>query len=372
MRIAVDVRALTVPPTGTGIYTYNLLKEIAKLDRENEYWLCAHQPLFSEDLTQNTNFHLQINRAPLGILWQQLRLPRILTKFKIDLFHSPLFTLPFSPSCPSIVTVHDLVFKMFPHKHTLWNRTVTNILTKRAVKIACRIIVNSENTKRDLVNFLSVDEEKIKVTLLAAADVYHPIRDTQLLREVRKKYVRDEKFILYVGTLEPRKNLLSLIKSYNEFKKEVSHPPKLLLVGRQGWDYKSILKTISLFKKEIILTGYLPLKELVLLYNACEFFVYPSIYEGFGLPPLEAMACGKPVITSNTSSLPEVLGKAGIMVNPLNVEEIKEAMVKLWNSAKLREDKGIKSLERAKMFSWQKTAQATLKIYEEVFNENRN
>ena len=372
MRIAIDIRPLTLPRTGTGTYAFNLIKEIAKIDKENEYWLCAHRSLAEdcEELFPNSsNFHLQINHYPLGILWQQFCLPSLLRRLKIDLFHSTLLTLPFSVPCAGVVTIYDLVFRMFPEKHTFANRTITNLSVANSAKISERIIVNSKNTKRDLIKHLSVDERKIKVTLLAAEDIYWPCGDSRSLIKIRDKYSKSEKFILSVGTLEPRKNFLRLIQAYHSFRKRTPNPPKLLIVGKKGWGYRETLRTASELglEREVIFTGYLPSEEMPLIYNACEFFIYPSLYEGFGLPPLEAMACGKAVISSNSSSLPEVVGPAGILVDPFNTKEMEEAIARLWREGNLRKELGFKGLERAKLFSWEKMAKETLKIYEEAF-----
>jgi glycosyltransferase involved in cell wall biosynthesis len=369
MRIAIDIRPLTVPRTGTGTYAFNLIREIAKIDKENEYWLCAHRDI-AEGCGEigNSNFHLQINHYSLGFLWQQLYLPSLLRRLKIDLFHSTLLTLPFSVPCPSVVTIHDLVFKMFPEKHTFANRTITNFSVANSVKISQRVIADSENTKKDLIKSLSVEEGKIKVTLLAAEGIYRPCEDFPSLNKIRTKYSKGEKFLLSVGTLEPRKNLLRLIQAYRGFRTRAPNPPKLLIVGRKGWGYREIVRVVSELglEREIIFSGYLPSEEMPLIYNACEFLIYPSLYEGFGLPPLEAMACGKAVISSGSSSLPEVVGEAGILVDPCSVKEMEEAVMRLWKDENLRKELGLKGLERAKLFSWEKMARQTLKIYEEV------
>ncbi len=371
MRIAIDIRPLTVSSTGTGTYAFNLIKEIARIDRENEYWLCAHRDItrsFKEELSGNSNLHLQIDHYPWGILWQQLCLPSLLKKLKIDLLHSTLLTLPFSVPCPSVVTIHDLVFRMFPQKHTLANRTVTNFSVANSVRISQRIIANSENTKKDLMKTLGVPEEKIEVTLLAAESIYRPYGNSQVLAKIREKHSQGEKFLLSVGTLEPRKNFFRLIQAFRGFRERISGPPKLLIVGRKGWSYGKVLRAASKLglERDVIFTGYLPSQEMPLLYNACEFFVYPSLYEGFGLPPLEAMACGKAVISSGNSSLPEVVGEAGILVDSCQVKEIEEAMIRLWREEKLRKELGSRGLKRAKLFSWEKMAESTLKIYAEI------
>jgi glycosyltransferase involved in cell wall biosynthesis len=231
------------------------------------------------------------------------------------------------------------------------------------------IIADSQNTKNDCIKYLGIPEEKIKVIYLAPDSIYQPINNKQEIREqVCKKYNIEFPFILYTGTLEKRKNIPILIKAFYKLKKMgISH--KLLIVGKKGWKYDDIFKTIKTLnlQKDIMFTGYVPKEDLVKFYNLADLFVYPSLYEGFGLPPLEAMACGCPVITSNTSSLPEVVKDAGIMFNPYCVDELVKIMYEVLIDESLRIELSRKGLERAKLFNWRKTAEETWKVYEGVY-----
>lgn len=242
-------------------------------------------------------------------------------------------------------------------------------LFPRTLKTADRIIAVSNSTKRDLINYFNIPEEKIKV-ILEAADEKFKLLNKEEINEVKQKYNLNFPFILYVGTLEARKNIPTLIKAFYKIKKKnIEH--KLVIAGKKGWKYKEIFETIDKLdlQNDVVFTGYVSDEDLPALYNAADLFVYPSIYEGFGLPPLEAMACGTPVITSNTSSLPEVVGDAGIMVDPCDVDGLTQTMCDVLTNDGLREDMIKKGLERAKMFTWEKCARETLKVYEEVYNE---
>jgi glycosyltransferase involved in cell wall biosynthesis len=225
------------------------------------------------------------------------------------------------------------------------------------------IISISHHTKYDMLKHFKIPEDKIKVIHLAANECYKPLKEDEIYK-INEKYSLNHPYILYVGGLEPKKNIPTLLKAFYKLKKhDVNH--KLVITGEKRWNYKSIFETIDKLnlQKEVIFTGYIPDEDLPALYNAADLFVYPSLYEGFGLPPLEAMACGTPVITSNTSSLPEVVGDAGIMVNPYDIDELTNKMYKVLTNEGLTEELSKKGLERAKLFSWKKCAEETLNTY---------
>jgi len=232
--------------------------------------------------------------------------------------------------------------------------------------LADQIIAISNSTKQDLIRYFQVPEEKITVTHLAADECFQPLPFDKV-QVFREKYGLDFPFILYVGTLEPRKNLPTLIKAFYYLKKKNIHH-KLVIAGGKGWKYDPIFQTISDLNliKDIHFTGYVPKEDLPLLYNAADAFVYPSLYEGFGLPPLEAMACGCPVITSNTSSLPEVVGDAGIMINPCDYDKLAEAIDNIISDTDLKIQFSKMGQVRAAQFSWNKCAEETLKIYNDL------
>ena len=303
-------------------------------------------------------------------------MPYCINKSNIDILHVPAHyhtqITPFfmNKNLKRILTIHDLTPLLFPETHIkknaiLWNSTLKLIKGK-----VDTIITDSRSTKMDCIKYLKIPAEKIKVVPLAAGKQYRPSYSLNTIRqELKFRYNLKIPFILCVGTLEKRKNIPTLIKAFSKLKKEdINH--KLVIIGQQGWKYKNIFKIIHKLglNNEIIFTGYVPDEDLVKFYNAADLFVYPSIYEGFGLPPLEAMACGTPVITSNTSSLPEVVGNAGITVNPCETDILTGKMYKVLNNTNLQDKLSRKGIKRANKFSWDKTARETWKVYEDTYN----
>ena len=268
-----------------------------------------------------------------------------------------------------IITIHDLTLFITPKESKSGRPTFYKLFYPRTLRTADKIIADSNSTKRDLINYFNVPEEKIRVILLAADEKFKALNNEKI-NEVKQKYNLKYPFILYVGGLAFHKNIPTLIKAFYKIKKD-EKKQKLVIAGGKGWKYKEIFETIDKLnlQNDVIFTGYVLDVDLPALYNAADLFVYPSLYEGFGLPPLESMACGTPVITSNTSSLPEVVGDAGIMIDPHDVDGLADAMHKVLSNEGLRDDMIKRGLERAKMFSWERCARETLEVYEEVYNE---
>jgi glycosyltransferase involved in cell wall biosynthesis len=289
---------------------------------------------------------------------------------KVDIVHcinaEPIYLKP--KNAKLINTIYDIIPYLFPETYTFSTSFRFKCILPITLKISDKIIVISHHTKKDIIKHFKIPEDKIKVIHLAANENYKPLKENEI-NKVRKKYNLNYPFILYVGGLEPKKNIPTLLKALYKLKKQgIEH--KLVITGEKRWKYKSIFETMEKLnlQRDVIFTGYVPDEDLPALYNAADLFVYPSLYEGFGLPPLEAMQCGTPVITSNTSSLPEVVGDAGIMVNPYDVDELANEMYEVLTNDGLRDELSKKGLERAKLFSWKKCAEETLKVYEEVYN----
>ena len=274
----------------------------------------------------------------------------------------------FNREIKKVLTIHDLTPILFPEMHT----RETNLTWKSSLKFIKNrtkmVICDSISTKNDCVKLLNIPEKRLKVIQLSADEQFKPLKNKKNIHdELKKKYNIDYPFILFVGTLEKRKNVPILLKSFYKLKKfNIKH--RLVIVGGKGWKYTEIFDIIQdlNLQNDVIFTNYVSDEYLVKLYNAADLFVYPSLYEGFGLPPLEAMACGCPVITSNTSSLPEVVGDAGIMIDPNDIDSLTDSMLKILTDNELRQKMARKSLERACMFSWKKTAKETWDVYEEV------
>lgn len=368
MKIGIDVSCLSKRKTGIGYYTYYLIRGLSKIDKGNKYYLFSSKK-FTLKLTGD-NFTINFSSFPgyLHAFWEQFWLPFEAFKYKVQLLHSPNYSIPLLFSGPTIITIHDLSVCLFAQTHPWLRRLKHNLLLSPLIKRASKIITVSENSKKDVKKLFGIPEEKIAVIYHGVSSDFHPISDQNYLESIRRKYNLPHYFILYVGTLEPRKNIPTLLKAFSLLrnKKNVKH--KLVIVGKKGWQYKEIFDALEKLnlKNDVVFTGYLPEEDLPAIYNLADLFTYPSLYEGFGLPPLEAMACGCPVITSNTSSLPEVTGNAALLVNPHSRREIYEGMDAILSNHKLRNRFIEDGIEQSRKFSWEETARRTLKVYEGV------
>jgi len=298
---------------------------------------------------------------------EQLELPILNSKNNIDLFHSPHFVFPIFNPGKLILTIHDLTPLLFPDIFSLQARIYMKTMIWLSKFKADKIITVSQNTKDDLVEIFNYNPDKIKVVYNGVDKSYRVINDKQLINDVRDKYDTGEEFLLYVGNIKPHKNIPALLKALSNIDKQ----HKLVIVGKRDKAYNEIFDIINEYNldDQVVFTGFVPDEDLILLYNAATLFVYPSLYEGFGLPPLEAMACGTPVITSNVSSLPEVVGEAAITVDPHNTIKLSETINKILVNKGLQNKMIQKGIERAEQFTWEKTAQETIKVYEDVLNQ---
>jgi glycosyltransferase involved in cell wall biosynthesis len=272
------------------------------------------------------------------------------------------------PLCPVplITTVHDGSFRRHPRWFPLKHAALLNLLVPLAISQAERVLTCSEHTRREMVAFYGTDPGKIVVTPYAADPIYRPMPAEQARLAVRERFGLRLPYILSVGVLQPRKNLPRLVQAYARIAKEV--PQHLVLVGKEGWAFEALRRRVaqSGVSSRIHFTGYVADADLPPLYAAADLFVYPSLYEGFGLPPLEAMACGTPVVTSNTSSLPEVVGDAAMTVDPLDIERLGMAMAEVLLSAERRDQLIEAGFQQATRFSWERTARETIAAYEAV------
>lgn len=376
MNLAWNTMLLEKNLSGIGNYIERILYEFEKEDikkklllfgSENRY---EYQKINLESNTSLTNSIFSKNRL-LRVLWEQIILPIKAKRNNINLMHCPAHVIPLlSSSTKTILTIHDLAFKLFPETFKWQNRVYLNFIVPLSIKNADKIIAVSKNTKEDLIREYNVNKDKIKVIYNGLDDKYKIIDDKVKLDSVKTKYNLPNDYILYLGNLEPRKNIVNLIKAYSLYKSK-SNNIKLVIAGGKGWLYEDIFSLVKEKKleKDVIFTGYVDEEDIVALYNAANLFVYPSLYEGFGLPPLESMACGTPVITSNVSSLPEVVGNAAITVDPYNIKELSEKINKILSNKDLQNKMIQRGIERAKQFTWDKTARETIKVYEDVLNK---
>ena len=374
MKIAIDVSLAAGESAGVGTYTRGLLEGLAAIDAENEYLLYSYVdfPASSHRLfPQKPNFALRM--LPLGEehwahIWSRADLPPKEALHGVDILHSPFFNAPREHYGALVVTIYDVSFLLQPQFHTEANRLHCLQGTLNAALYADRIITISIQTKKDLMAYFSIPEERIRVIHPAHRTIYYPERDTGVIRGALERLGIYHNFILCVGSLEPRKNLKTLLEAYAIYVKRYAAGELLVIAGGKGWlsdNLADFVEGLGLAGR-VKFIGYAQEADLRVLYSAARLFVYPSLYEGFGLPPLEAMACGAPVITSNTSALPEVVGDAALLIDPHSSEDLSEAMRAVLADGEMRSTMRRQSLERAALFSWERAAADTLKVYREV------
>ncbi len=377
MHIGIDVSSAVNQRAGIGRYTRQLVKNLLRPDSEDYFSLFTFygdEKGFSQDVGSAEKVEFKSKHYPgrffrfmLFALYATGLSPDFLVS-PLDLFHSPDHVFPACKKIPTVLTIHDLAFLIYPENYTRINRRYLMAMIPKSVRNARKIITDADNTKKDLVRLLKVPEEKIHVIHPGIESRFRPMSKDNGTEIRARYYVPNDFYLLYVGTLEPRKNLANLIKAYYEIKNNKGIQHKLVICGAAGWLYQKLFKLVVELdlQNDIVFTGHIPDEHLPAVYSRAELLIYPSIYEGFGLPPLEAMACGIPVICSNTSSLPEVVGDAAILIDPYNIEKIAEAMIRVISDEDLKSELKEKGLKRAKAFTWEKTAEETLKVYREA------
>lgn len=364
MKIGIDATVLTRELTGVGIYTARLIKALCEAIDEEQILLFAHKDLVPE-IPEGDNLTIIKQYAPNFHIFLQTILPFLINKRDVDVFHGPNFYLPLLGNTPKVVTIHDLSAQLFPDQHSLKHRLSQKML-KPSLKAADKVIAVSKSTSRDLVEHGYAERAKIEVVHNGVDPEYTPQRKGKV-ESIKEKYALPDRFILFVGTLEPRKNVISLIEAFRELVSE-GREMKLVLAGGKGWGYKEIYRRVEDLDLEerVIFTGYVPSDDLPALYSAAEIFCYPSLYEGFGLPPLEAARCKTPVVTSRRSSLPEIIGDGGLLVDPSQPTEIAQALLRILEDHGLRKELVEKGKRRAEQFTWKRCARKTLEIYKDL------
>ncbi|MDO8529284.1 MAG: glycosyltransferase family 1 protein [bacterium] len=386
MTIGIDIRCLLKGrKAGVEEYTLNLLENIFTLNKENSYVLFLNSWRKSDAdidwIKKHPNVKLKSFHYPnkfLNFSFWYFNWPKIDKMLGgVDLFFMPNIIFgSVSSKAKLILTIHDLSFEYLPEtfslKKRLWHIFVN---PRKLCQRAEKIITVSSSTKNDVVNFYRISAEKVEVIYSATADSYEVIdRNDPKFLKIRKKYGLPYYFILYLGAMEPRKNIIGIIKAYNQLRR-LKNPEldkyKLVIAGAEGWKSGKIISEIenSPFKNEIMNIGFIETDEKPYLYNLASLFVYPSLFEGFGLPPLEAMGSGVPVIASNNSSLPEIAGNAGILIDPEKPDEIFRTMREVLLNKNLRLELSKKGIEQAKKFSWEKAAQSFLEVIKSLENK---
>ena len=367
MKIGFDATSLCRSLTGIENYTLNLVKALLKFDKRNQYILFFRKEIHKELLEYTGKFKHFVCPYQNQVFCEQFWLPYIANREKVDLIHFPAFPPGIFTSRKFIFTIHDATIWKYPEtlswKGRLYFRPFTILGACRAKKI----ITVSESSKNDIAQYVQRDREDIINCQEAISPVFENMTgEEKTLRETRVKYALPERFILSVNSIEPRKNIHVLLEAYKMFRKkngDLSH--KLVLTGRRAWGNDAVIRKIRELgiSDDVLLTGYVPVKDLVAIYKLAEVFVYPSLYEGFGLPPLEAMACGVPVIASHIPALMEVLGEAAFFVDPHSPENISGAIYELTAYPEIRAALSQKGLERCKTFSWDKVVEKTVEVY---------
>ena len=368
LRIAIDARKLR--DFGIGTYIRNILTELSRLDRTTEYIvLCRPDDLDAGDVL-GRNFRMVPETAPTYSVAEQFRIPLSLSRERVQLVHEPHYVLPPLVRCRSVVTIHDCIHLMFPQylpgrlahvyaKGSMWSAT----------RKANRILTVSEASKRDILRFFDVRPEKVVVIHNAIDERFLAPVDPQRMDLVRQRYQLDHPFVLYVGNIKPHKNIERLIDAFGRARaRGCEDDLKLVIIGDEISKYPALRQSVHKHKldKHVRFLGFQPIETLTAFYRLARAFVFPSLYEGFGLPPLEAMACGTPVVTSNVSSLPEVAGGAALLVDPYDADAIAEAICLAVSDQALRADLVRRGHERARSFSWTQSVKRIHEIYMQV------
>lgn len=359
MKIGIDARMYSDSFTGIGRYVYELTGRLFELDQNNEYVLFMNDPQYETFTPPNDRVRkVRVNAKHYS--WaEQVQFLKLLNREKLDLVHFTHFNAPLLYRGASVVTIHDLTLSFYPGKKmTSWiHRAAYHLVLESVVKRSRRVVAVSNNTKKDLVKLLGTPADKIEVILEGVA------KEFRVLENPPKPEVD---FFLYTGVWRSHKNVVNLLKAFGQLCEDDSFKGQLLITGKEDPFYPEVKETIQKFGigERVVLTGLVSEQKLIELYNTARVYVMPSLYEGFGLPPLEAMACGTPVVSSNTSSLPEVCGEGNaLFFDPKNVDDMAQTMKKLWNDDALQADLVKRGFGRVHDFSWDRMAKATLELY---------
>ena len=368
MRVAIDARKLH--DFGIGTYIRNILRQLARLDRQNEYVLIC-QPRDRElGLSLGDNFRVEVDTSPPYSAREQISIPWTLLRLRPTLLHEPHYVLPPLVTCRSVVTIHDCIHLRFPQY--LPNRaaiTYARAQMGAAARRSDRILTVSEASKRDILEYFAVPPEKIDVIYNAIDEHFAVAPPEEDVRRVAERYQLEGRFVLYVGNVKPHKNVERLIDAFHLMRSDPALADvTLVVIGDDISRYAALRRAVHKYNlhKFVRFLGFLPDEMLAIVYRLARVFVFPSLYEGFGLPPLEAMASGTPVVTSNVSSLPEVTGDAALLVDPASADAIADAMRRVLTDNQLAAALSARGIARAQTFSWERSAARIQQIYTEV------
>lgn len=376
MRFSIDARGINLyKGSGIGTYTENLLRELLNIDNKNKYSIFWAGDKYENYKKENSKIIFTSKKH--GTFYENYYYPNYIEENTIDLHHIPQNGIGLNKlyTSPVIVTIHDLIPYILPE--TVGRGYLERFLRDMPLIInnSKAILTVSEYSKKDILKFFpSIDKNKIFVTPLAANSSYKPIDKNLCTEFIKNKYNIDFPFILYIGGFSTRKNVKELIIAFNKIHKSLKKDYKLVLCGSirdEGIKLQNLCKELFIDNK-VIFTGFVPDEDLPIFYNSADLFIYPSLYEGFGLPPLEAMSCSTPVITSNLTSIPEVTGDCAVLINPFNKDELAEALINLLNCPDLLKEYGEKGYKKSLDFTWKNTATLTLNAYETTLQNNNN
>ena len=371
MKIGIDGRAAKwYRGTGIGTYTYQLITNLSKYDNLNHYLTFIPE---DSDLNLKDNFPIEYTKdSSNNNFWDDVKVPNLLENFNMELYHVPQngVALSGNVNCPKTITLHDIIPLRMPQTVSDRYLRIFNEEMPKILDNCDGIITVSEFSKLDIAEEFNFPKEKIFVTHLAAEDIYRPIDRAYCKKFIKDNYKIADNFILYVGGYSPRKNIIGILEAFSLLKDNLKEDLKIVITGKKGISYEIYKnKAIELgISNSVIFTDFIPLNDLPIFYNACEFLVYPSFYEGFGLPPLEAMACGVPVIASNVTSLPEVCRNSAILIDPNDIDELCYSMERVLTDSFLKLTMIERGLSTSNNYSWKNTALNTIKAYESIIN----
>jgi glycosyltransferase involved in cell wall biosynthesis len=371
LHIAIDAHSVGSGLGGNETYATNLIEALAEIDSNNLYTLYVTKKQAIERFAKrwpNVQLRLTLPHTPL------VRIPLTLTvelrRRPVDILHVQYTSPPFTP-CPVVNTIHDLSFEHLPEtfKRRSWRQMRLTI--RRSAQAAAHIVTDSNFSREDILTTYNLPPDRVTATPLAASSRFKPVLDESELERVRLKYGVVGDYILTVGSIQPRKNMPRLIRAFAALCRESSMQslPTLVVAGKRAWLYEETLEAAenSLVRDKILFTGYVPEKDLPALYTAARCFVYPSYFEGFGIPALEAMRCGTPTIAGDRSCFPEIIADGGLLVDPFDEQAILQGLMKVLSDDKLRKDLKEKGMKRASLYDWRETARQTLEVYEKVY-----
>ena len=373
MHVAIDAHSVGAQLAGNESYITNLIEALAEIDHDNRYTLYVTKRAAIDRFAGRwANFKVRQTLPHTPLVRLPLTLSAELRRNPVDVLHVQ-FTAPPIPPCPVVASIHDLSFEHLPETFKHRSRAQLRLTVRRTARKAAQILTLSEFSRRAIIDTYEVDPQRVKVTPLAANGNFAPVSDETELLRIRQVYGIEGDYILSVGSIQPRKNLVRLIRAYSSLRKIglKNKFPQLVLAGKRGWLYRETLRAAAQYgiERDIAFIGYVHERDLPALYSGAICFIYPSYYEGFGLPVVESMQCGTPVIAGNRTSLPEVVNGAGVLIDPFDEKELAEAVVRVIDNPDYRAQLRVKGLERAKDFNWTKTARLTLQAYQRAIRK---